>query len=95
MPITTAPKKKGCSGVALFCKRQPEDIAFGFSNKEFDAEGRVVRADFGKLSVISVYLPSGSSSEERQQAKFRFLKHFMLVLRKLRADGREYIICGD
>jgi exodeoxyribonuclease-3 len=55
----------------------------------------VLRADFGKLSVISLYLPSGSSSEERQQAKFRFLKQFMPVLRKLRGDGREYILCGD
>ncbi|OGA05382.1 MAG: exodeoxyribonuclease III [Betaproteobacteria bacterium RIFCSPLOWO2_02_FULL_62_17] len=88
-------EKKGYSGVALFCKRQPDDIAFGFSNREFDAEGRVVRADFGKLSVISVYLPSGSSSEERQQAKFRFLKEFLPVLRKLRSDARQYILCGD
>ena len=88
-------EKKGYSGVALFCKRQPDDIAFGFSNREFDAEGRVVRADFGKLSVISVYLPSGSSSEERQQAKFRFLKEFLPVLRKLRGDGRQHILCGD
>ena len=87
--------KRGYSGVALYCRQQPDDIAFGFGNREFDAEGRVLRADFGKLSVISLYLPSGSSSEERQQAKFRFLKQFMPVLRKLRGDGREYILCGD
>ncbi len=88
-------EKKGYSGVALFCKKQPDDVAFGFSSSEFDPEGRVVRADFGKLSVISVYLPSGSSSEERQQAKFRFLKECLPVLRRLRGEGREYILCGD
>lgn len=88
-------EKKGYSGVAIFCKRQPDDVAFGFGSKEFDPEGRMVRADFGKLSVISLYLPSGSSSEARQQAKFRFLKEFLPMLRKLRADGREYILCGD
>ena len=88
-------EKRGYSGTAIFCKRQPDNIVIGLGSKEFDAEGRMVRADFGKLSVISVYLPSGSSSEERQEAKFRFLKQFQPMLKKLRADGREYIICGD
>src|SRR5439155_751149 len=54
-----------------------------------------LRADFGALSVVSVYLPSGSSSEERQQAKFRFLDEFMPVLKGLRAGGREFVLCGD
>ena len=87
--------KKGYSGVGIYCRRQPDKITRGFGSKEFDAEGRYLRADFGKLSVISVYLPSGSSSEERQQAKFRFMQAFMPHLAKLRASGREILICGD
>jgi exodeoxyribonuclease-3 len=88
-------EKKGYSGVGMYCRKSPEKVIKGFGSKEFDAEGRYLRADFGKLSVISVYLPSGSSSDERQQAKFRFLREFMPHLAKLRNNGRETIICGD
>jgi exodeoxyribonuclease-3 len=62
---------------------------------EFDAEGRWVQVSLGRLTVVSVYLPSGSSSDERQQAKFRFLDEFMPKLEQMRSDGREYVICGD
>lgn len=88
-------EKKGYSGVGLYCRRQPDKVTAGFGSKEFDAEGRYLRADFGDLSVISLYQPSGSSSEERQQAKFRFMKQFMPHLAKLRASGREIVLCGD
>jgi len=88
-------EKKGYSGVGLYCREQPDKIITGFGSGEFDAEGRYLRADYGKLSVISVYLPSGSSSDERQQAKFRFLREFMPHLAKLKASGREILICGD
>jgi exodeoxyribonuclease III len=88
-------EKKGYSGVGLYCRKQPDKIVSGFGSREFDAEGRYLRADYGKLSVISVYLPSGSSSEERQQAKFRFMQKFMPHLAKLKASGRELLICGD
>jgi exodeoxyribonuclease-3 len=88
-------EKKGYSGVGLYCRKQPDKITSGFGSREFDAEGRYLRADYGKLSVISVYLPSGSSSEERQQAKFRFMRKFMPHLAKLKASGRELLICGD
>lgn len=88
-------EKKGYSGVGIYCRRQPDKITRGFGSTEFDAEGRYLRADFGKLSVISVYLPSGSSSEERQQAKFRFMQAFMPHLAKLKAQRREIVICGD
>ena len=67
----------------------------GIGVREFDAEGRYVRADFGKLSVISVYLPSGSSGEHRQQSKFRFMAAFYPYLDKLVREGRELILCGD
>ena len=88
-------EKKGYSGVALYSRAKPGKVALGFGSREFDLEGRFLRADYGKLSVISVYLPSGSSSEERQQAKFRFLREFLPLLKKLRAEGREFILCGD
>ena len=88
-------EKKGYSGVGMYCRKKPDEIIAGFGSREFDAEGRYLRADYGKLSVISVYLPSGSSSEERQQAKFRFMRAFMPHLARLRASGREIVICGD
>ena len=88
-------EKKGYSGVALYSRSEPDKVSRGFGSREFDPEGRFLRADYGRLSVISVYLPSGSSSEERQQAKFRFLAEFQPLLRKLRAQGREFILCGD
>ncbi len=88
-------EKKGYSGVGLYCRERPDKIMTGFGSREFDAEGRYLRADYGKLSVISVYLPSGSSSDERQQAKFRFMREFMPHLAKLKASGRDIVICGD
>jgi exodeoxyribonuclease-3 len=88
-------EKKGYSGVGLYCRNPPDKIIAGFGSREFDAEGRYLRADYGKLSVISVYLPSGSSSDERQKAKFRFMREFMPHLAKLKASGREIVICGD
>jgi len=88
-------EKKGYSGVGIYCRKAPDKTVAGFGSTEFDPEGRYLRADFGKLSVISVYLPSGSSSDERQQAKFRFMREFMPHLAKLKASGREIVICGD
>ena len=88
-------EKKGYSGVGLYCRKAPDKIVASFSSREFDPEGRYLRADYGKLSVISVYLPSGSSSDERQKAKFRFMREFMPHLAKLKASGREIAICGD
>jgi exodeoxyribonuclease-3 len=81
--------------VAIYARREPDRVISGIGCDEFDPEGRYIQADFGKLSVVSVYLPSGSSSEERQAAKYRFLDRFLPVLQRLRADGREYILCGD
>jgi len=88
-------QKKGYSGVGLYSKKKPDAVQIGFGNKEFDDEGRYVRCDFGKLTVISLYCPSGSSSEERQLAKFRFMKAFMPHLLELKASGQELVICGD
>ena len=88
-------EKKGYSGTGLYCKTQPDAIQIGFGCPEFDAEGRYIQCDFGNLSVISLYCPSGSSSEERQQAKFRFMEVFLPHLAMLAEQGREVVICGD
>ena len=87
--------KKGYSGVAIYCRKRPDAVVDQLGFDEFDAEGRYVEAQFGNLSVASLYLPSGSSSEARQEAKFRFLDLYMPRLKKLRQNGREYILCGD
>lgn len=87
--------KKGYSGVGLWCRRAPDAVIEGLGNPEFDAEGRYLRADFGKLSVISLYLPSGSSSQERQEAKFRFMDFFLPHMRELAREGRDVVVCGD
>jgi exodeoxyribonuclease-3 len=88
-------EKKGYSGVGLWCRRAPDRIIEGIGHAGFDAEGRYIRADFGNLSVISVYVPSGSSSPERQEAKFQFMDEFAPVLAALQAEGREVVLCGD
>jgi exodeoxyribonuclease-3 len=88
-------EKKGYSGVALYSRKAPDEVAQGFQHREFDAEGRYVEARFGKLWVVSVYLPSGSAGPHRQASKFRFLKHFLPHLERLRARGQEIILCGD
>lgn len=88
-------EKKGYSGVGIWSRQVPDRVVEGFDGGEFDAEGRYIRADFGNLSVISLYLPSGSSSPERQEAKFRFLDVFFPKMLELRAEGREIVLCGD
>ena len=88
-------EKKGYSGVGLYSKRKPDAVIEGLGIPEFDAEGRYIEAQFGKLSIVSLYLPSGSSGEERQAVKFRFMAAFMPHLIALRRSGREVILCGD
>ena len=88
-------EKKGYAGVALYSRRQPDAVVKGFGVREFDAEGRFLEARFGKLSVVSVYLPSGSSGPHRQASKFRFLDAFLPHLESLRRSRREVILCGD
>ena len=88
-------RKKGYSGVALLSRRAPDEVKQGFASREFDAEGRYVEARFGKLWVISVYLPSGSAGPHRQASKLRFLKRFLRHLEALRERKQEIILCGD
>ncbi|MEZ5738724.1 MAG: exodeoxyribonuclease III [Burkholderiaceae bacterium] len=88
-------QKKGYSGVGLYSRRKPVGVRYGFGNPEFDAEGRYIEADFGRYVVISVYVPSGTSSDDRLQAKYRFMAAFRPHLDALRACGKEVILCGD
>ncbi len=88
-------EKKGYSGVGIYAKTAPDRVAAGFGVAEFDAEGRYLRADFGALTVVSLYLPSGSSGEHRQASKFRFLDAFHPHMKRLRKAGREVVLCGD
>jgi len=88
-------EKKGYSGVGLWCRTKHDAVVEGTGHLEFYAEGRYLRADFGKLSVISLYLPSGSSSPERQEAKFRFMDLFYPKLMELAKEGRNIVVCGD
>ena len=91
-------EKKGYSGVGLYARKKPSAVISGIGNAEFDAEGRWVEARFDtarrKLSIISCYFPSGSSGEERQQAKFRFLALMAPTLLRLKAE-RDFILVGD
>ena len=91
-------EKKGYSGVGIYTRHEPSEVVIGYGSPEFDAEGRFVELRFDtparKLSIVSCYFPSGSSGEERQLAKFRFLAEFHPILMKLKAE-REFILCGD
>jgi len=90
--------RKGYSGVGVYARKKPSAVVTGIGNPEFDAEGRWVEARFDtarrRLSIISCYFPSGSSGEERQQAKFRFLAAMAPHLLRLKAE-REFILVGD
>ena len=87
--------KKGYSGVGLWCRDKPDKLSNFLGDEEFDGEGRYLRADFGPLSVVSLYQPSGSSSEARQAAKYRFIALIYPQLVELAASGRDVLICGD
>ena len=87
--------KKGYSGVALYTRRQADKIIYKLGWSSADEEGRFIQADFDKLSIISIYLPSGTSGEGRQTVKFEFMDKFTPLLEKMRRQKRQYIICGD
>jgi exodeoxyribonuclease-3 len=88
-------QKKGYSGVAIFSKARPDFTECGIGHPLFDGEGRVVRADFGDLTVVCVYIPSGTSGEERQALKMEFLEVFSDYLLRLRETRPHLVVCGD
>ena len=87
--------KKGYSGVGIYSKQKADAIIEGLGIADIDSEGRYLEVRLGNLSVVSLYLPSGSSGEERQAFKFSMMARFMPQLEALKASGREVIICGD
>jgi exodeoxyribonuclease-3 len=88
-------QKRGYSGVAIYAKRPPDQVVEGTGWSDIDSEGRFLRFDWGGLSVVSVYLPSGTSGEARQAVKYDFMERFLELLQKFRSARREFIICGD
>ena len=90
-----AVSKKGYSGVAIYARREPDEILTSLGWDAFDDEGRYVEARFGKLSVVSLYVPSGSSGEERQAFKFRAMAWLEPILDAWLVSGRDYVLCGD
>ena len=88
-------QKKGYSGTAIYARQQPIEIIRGFGDSEFDNEGRYLEFRYKNISFVSLYAPSGSSGEHRQQSKDRFLESFKLHLQSIRRKRREFIICGD
>jgi exodeoxyribonuclease-3 len=88
-------EKKGYSGTAIYSRHEPKRVIHGYGDAEFDDEGRYLEVQLGGISVVSLYLPSGSSKEERQIAKYRCMDSFTEHLKKLQRRRSEYIICGD
>ena len=88
--------KKGYSGVAIYTRIKPDHVSYGMDLEWADQEGRHVRVDIGSLSIVSVYLPSGTSGQVRQDLKFQCMDHYQKeYLNGWVADGRRYILCGD
>ena len=88
-------EKKGYSGTAIYTKKQPDQVITGLGWTVADTEGRYIQADYGDLSIGSLYLPSGSSKDERQQLKMEFLDHITPMLKEMAQNSRQFIICGD
>lgn len=88
-------KKKGYSGVGIYSRHNPEQVFFGFGIEEFNEEGRYIAVRYGKLIVVSAYFPSGSSSSQRQDVKWRFMLLMDIHLKKLLHDGYQVILCAD
>jgi len=88
-------QKPGYSGVAIYTRHEPDRMHYGIGWDVMDLEGRWIRADFGQLSVVSLYMQSGSSKDERQQVKYQTMDYLQPLLKAMADEGREYIICGD
>lgn len=88
-------EKKGYAGTAIYSRREPDKVSRGIGFDIADTEGRYIQADYPGLSVVSLYLPSGSSGPERQERKMRFLDHYVGHMRALRRKRRDFVICAD
>src|SRR6202008_106088 len=88
-------QKKGYSGVAIFSKIKPDHVVYGHNVPQSDFEGRVIRADFGDISLINAYYPSGTSGDERQTYKYQWLDEWFAYLQELRKTRPQLIVVGD
>lgn len=88
-------QKKGYSGVGILCKQTPDYVGYGMGNELYDSEGRVIRADFGDVTVVCVYIPSGTTGDVRQAFKMDFLADFEQFILQLRKERPNVIVCGD
>ena len=88
-------EKKGYSGTAIYSKQEPDKLITGLGWDIADSEGRYIQADFGNLSIASLYLPSGSSKDDRQLLKMEFLDRITPILKEMAQSSRDYILCGD
>jgi len=88
-------EKKGYAGTALYSREKPVRLSTGLGFPMADTEGRYIQADFSKISVASLYLPSGSAGPERQSRKYSFMDDFMTHMKALRRKRREFVICAD
>jgi exodeoxyribonuclease III len=88
-------QKKGYSGVAILCKQKPLNVEYGIGNSNYDDEGRIIRVDFEDFSLMSTYFPSGSSGEDRQEFKMKFLEDFFVYINDLQKNIPNLIISGD
>lgn len=88
-------EKKGYSGVAIFSKKEADKVVTGIGIDLYDKEGRILRADYGDLTIVSVYIPSGTTGDVRQDFKMEFLTHFDAYVNQLRAERQNIIISGD
>src|SRR5579883_3158816 len=88
-------ERKGYSGVAIYAKREPDGVVRGLGWPEYDREARWLQFDYGSLSIVSFYMPSGAMGPVRQVVKEAFMERFLPELARLRKTGRSYIICGD
>lgn len=87
--------KPGYSGVGIYTRLAPDAVHRGLGFACADTEGRYLQLDFGDLSIVSLYLPSGSSGEHRQAEKFEFMKQYQPILARQVQEARRYIVCGD
>ncbi len=88
-------QKKGYSGVCIFTRTEPDKVVAGMNMPRYDSEGRVLRADFGDLTIVDVYIPSGTTGDIRQEFKMEFLEDFLLWIQDLRKERPNLVICGD
>ena len=88
-------EKKGYSGVCIFSKQPADKVVVGMHSDRYDREGRVLRADFGDVTLVCVYVPSGTTGDIRQEFKMDFLEAFLGWLNELRKERPNVIICGD